>query len=413
MGKLLINIKSIYGIANDPIVKRGKEMDTTKSIHNAWLLTEGERISDFGEMKNVPENGIHEIIDLKGKTLLPTFCDSHTHLVFAAPRDKEFDDRIKGLSYEEIAKRGGGILNSVKMLRKMSENDLFDAARERLKRVIEMGTGAIEIKSGYGLDIESELKMLRVIKRLKNLNWIPVKSTFLGAHAIPEELHGRKNDYIKLVSEEMLPAIAKENLADYIDIFCESGYFDLDDTKLILERGMKFGLRGKIHVNQFNILGGVEAGVNHNALSVDHLEHLEENDIRSLQKGNTIATLLPSCSFFLGIPYAPANQLIDSGISVALASDFNPGSTPGGNMSFVWSLACIKMKMTIEKAFNALTINGAAAMELEKLTGSITKGHLANFIITMDIPSLSYIPYTFSDSAIHKVMINGKWFQGN
>lgn len=413
MGKLLINIKSIYGIAKSPTVKREIEMDKTEFIHNAWLLTEGERISDYGMMENIPENGEHEIIDLTGKMILPAFCDSHTHLVFAGPRDKEFDDRIRGLSYEEIAQRGGGILNSVKVLRKMSEDDLFNAARERLKRVIEMGTGAIEIKSGYGLDLESELKMLRVIKRLKNLNWIPVKSTFLGAHAIPEEFLGRKSDYIKKVSEVMLPEIAKENLADYIDIFCESGYFDVEDTNIILKSGEKFGLRGKIHVNQFNVLNGVEVAVNHNALSVDHLEYVEENDITSLKNGKTIACLLPSCSFFLGIPYSPANLLIDSGIPVALASDFNPGSTPGGNMSFVWSLACIKMKMTTERAFNALTINGAAAMELENHTGSITKGHLANLIVTKDIPSLSYIPYTFSDSSIHKVMINGKWFQGD
>lgn len=413
MGKLLINIKSIFGLAEEPEVKRGREMDTIEAIHNAWLLTEGERISDFGKMENIPELSGHDVIDLKGKILLPAFCDSHTHLVFAGSRDKEFDDRIKGLSYEEIAERGGGILNSVKLLRKMSEDDLFNAAKERLKRVIEMGTGAIEIKSGYGLDVESELKMLRVIKRLKNLNWIPVKSTFLGAHAIPEEFLGRKNNYVKKVSEEMLPEIAKENLADYIDIFCESGYFDVEDTNLILERGIKYGLKGKIHVNQFNVLNGIEAAVKHKALSVDHLEYVEENDIRSLQKGKTIACLLPSCSFFLGIPYAPANHLIDSGISVALASDFNPGSTPGGNMSFVWSLACIKMKMTAERAFNALTINGAAAIELEKQTGSITKGHLANMIVTKDIPSLSYIPYTFSDSCIYKVMIKGKWFPGD
>lgn len=411
MGTVLHNIQSVFGLAEEQLeVKKGKELDHIEQLDNAWILIEGDRIADYGSMSaGLPEG--HENIDCSGRMVLPTYCDSHTHLVFAAPRDGEFEDRIKGLSYEEIAKRGGGILNSAEKLRSMSEEELFNAAKDRLANMIRLGTGAIEIKSGYGLSMESELKMLRVIRRLKELDWIPIKATFLGAHAIPAEFKNRKDDYINYVCEDILPEVAKEGLADYIDIFCESGYFDVEDTDRVLKKGADYGLKGKIHVNQFNVLGAVKTGTDHGAVSVDHLEYLEEDDIRALQGSSTIATALPSCSFFLGIPYTPIRELINANIPVALASDFNPGSTPSGNMSFVWSLACIKMKMTPVEALNAITINGAAAMELSDGAGSISKGGKANLILTKKIPSLSYIPYSFGERQIHKVMINGAFFE--
>ncbi len=411
MGKLLTNIRSLYGILDsDILVKRGSEISEMNSINNAWLLIEGEEIVNFGEMSSLPNTQDHDVTDLSGRMVLPAFCDSHSHLVFAEARDREFEDRIKGLTYEEIAKRGGGILNSAEKLQNMSEDELFEKAKIRLSEVIKLGTGAIEIKSGYGLNTDAELKMLRVIRRLKELNWIPIKSTFLGAHALPSEYKNDKEGYIKMVGEKMLPEVSKEKLANYIDIFCESGYFDVQDTDYILKKGLEYGLKGKIHVNQFTVLGGVKAGVDNQAISVDHLEYMSEDDIKVLQNSDTIATLLPSCSFFLSIPYGPARQLIEANLPLALATDYNPGSTPSGNMSFVWSLACIIMKMTPAEALNALTINGAAAMELSSSVGSISKGKLANLIVTNEISSLAFIPYSFGDNQIDKVMMKGNWF---
>ncbi len=410
MGILLKNIKSLYGTdENDIRIRKGKEMDEIGQIDNAWILVEGHDIADYGEMSACPAEDGHETVDLTGKMVIPAFCDSHTHIVFAGPRDGEFEDRIKGLSYEEIARRGGGILNSARKLSEMSEDELFEQSKERLHQVMQTGTGAIEIKSGYGLSMEAELKMLRVIKRLKELNWLPIKSTFLGAHALPLEYKDRKDDYMKLVGEEILPVVASESLADYIDIFCETGYFDVKETEYILDKGLEYGLKGKIHVNQFTVLGGVKAGVDKGAVSVDHLEYVDEKDIEALKDSQTIPTLLPSCSFFLGIPYGPAKEMMQSNLPLALATDYNPGSTPSGNMNFVWSLACVIMKMTPTEALNALTINGAAAMELSDTTGSITKGKLASLIVTKNIPSLAFIPYSFADNQIDRVMVQGKW----
>ncbi|MEQ8324505.1 MAG: imidazolonepropionase [Vicingaceae bacterium] len=407
MRHLFTNIKTLFGIdQGNKKALRGEEMSRLDRLDNAWLMTEDGKIKDFGDMSEVPEVSI--VTDLSDRFVLPSFCDSHSHLVYAAPRDGEFVDRIKGLSYKEIALRGGGILNSANKLRGMSEDDLFERSKFRLKQVIEMGTGAMEIKSGYGLDLKSELKMLRVIRRLRELEWIPIKSTFLAAHAVPAEYTGRKSEYIDMVVNHLLPEVAREGLADFVDVFCEKGYFDLDDTRRIVDKGSDFGLKAKIHVNQFNIIGGVPLAVEKNALSVDHLEIADEKDIAALSNGDCIATLLPSCSFFLSIPYSPARKLLQANIPLALASDFNPGSTPSGNMAFVASLACIKLGMLPEEAFNAATINGAFAMELAKEVGSIKKGKKANFIVTKKLPSLAYLPYSFGENHIEKIVINGK-----
>ncbi|MCL4121846.1 UNVERIFIED_CONTAM: hypothetical protein GTU68_022413 [Idotea baltica] len=348
-----------------------------------------------------------QVIDATGKIVLPTWCDSHTHIVFAGHREQEFVDRINGLSYEDIAKRGGGILNSAEKLQNTSEDNLYQQSIKRVHEVMKLGTGAIEIKSGYGLTVDAELKMLRVIKRIKRDFPIKVKATFLGAHALPQEYKNNKEAYLELIINEMLPQIAKEELAHFIDIFCEIGYFDLEDTERILSAGKTYGLKPKIHVNQFNAFGGVALGVKHNALSVDHLEELNADDIQALKGSNTMPVALPSCSYFLSIPYTPARQLIDAGLPLALATDYNPGSTPSGNMNFVLSTACIKMKMTPEEAINAATINGAYAMGISNLYGSITKGKKANLIITKAIPSYNYLPYAFGDNHIDSVLING------
>jgi imidazolonepropionase len=340
--------------------------------------------------------------------VLPTWCDSHTHIVYAGNREQEFVDRINGLSYEDIANRGGGILNSAEKLQNTSEDDLYLQSAERLKNVIKLGTGAIEIKSGYGLTIEAELKMLRVIKRLKKDFPIKVRATLLAAHAIPKEYKNNKTAFVDLVINKMIPEVANERLATYIDVFCEKGYFDLEDTERILKAGKEHGLIPKIHVNQFNAFGGVGVGVKYQALSVDHLEELTQVDIDVLKNSKTIAVALPSCSYFLSIPYTPARQIIDAGLPLALATDYNPGSTPSGNMNFVISTACIKMKMTPEEAINAATINGAYAMGIGSMYGSITKGKKANLIITKQIPSYAYIPYAFGDNHIDNIIINGQ-----
>ncbi len=382
-----------------------KELPTIK---NAWLLIENDEIANYGPMENFPEIRADETIDATGKIVMPTWCDSHTHIVYAGNREQEFADRINGLSYEEIANRGGGILNSAKTLQETPEDEVYEQSAKRLEEVIKLGTGAVEIKSGYGLTEEAELKMLRVIKKLRKNYDLPVKSTFLGAHAIPKNYKNDPDAYMDIVINDILPKVAEQKLAEYIDIFCEKGYFSIQDTHKLLSAAKKFGLKPKIHVNQFNAIGGVKAGVEHDALSVDHLEVMNEEDIEVLKGSNTMPVALPSCSLFLSIPYTPARRILDAGLPLALATDFNPGSTPSGNMNLVVSLACIKMKMTPEEAINAATINGAYAMELSETHGSITKGKKANFIITKEIPSYTYLPYAFGSNSIESVFINGK-----
>lgn len=407
---LLKNIKEIVQLRTSNAILKGKEMAELPTLKNAWLWIEGDNIKDFGGMDSCPEDHSVESLDLEGQIVLPAWCDSHTHLVFAGSRENEFVMRLKGKSYEEIANAGGGILNSAKKLQHTSEEELFESAWQRLKDLIRLGTGAIEIKSGYGLSPEAELKMLRVIKQLKEKSPIPIKSTFLGAHSYPTEFKQNHQAYIDSIINEMLPQIAKEGLADYIDAFCEKVAFSVEETEQIIKAGKKYGLKAKVHTNQFNCMGGIELCVENDALSVDHLEVLNEEEIQCLQQSNTIATLLPSAPFFLSDPYQPARALLDANIAVALASDFNPGSSPSGNMNLVLSLACIKLKMTPEEAINASTLNGAHAIELAENYGSIGKGKKANLIITKKIPSIGYIPYAFGSNLIDKVFINGQQF---
>ncbi|WP_298238342.1 imidazolonepropionase [uncultured Algibacter sp.] len=409
MRLLIINIKELLQIRDITIIKvSGKKMKELPTIKNAFLLLENDIIIDYGNMNDCPDVTKENTIDATGRLVLPTWCDSHTHIVYAGNREQEFVDRINGLSYEEIANRGGGILNSAEKLQNTTEDELYKQSLERVQNVVKLGTGAIEIKSGYGLTVESELKMLRVIKRLKENTAIKIKATFLGAHAIPKAFKGNTNGYIDLIINDMLPIIAKENLAEYIDVFCEKGYFSLENTERIMAVGKKHGLIPKIHVNQFNTFGGVELAVRYGALSVDHLEELSESDVVALKESDTIPVALPSCSYFLSIPYTPARKLIDAGLPLALATDYNPGSTPSGNMNFVISTACIKMKMTPEETINAATINGAYAMGISENYGSITKGKKANIIITKEVPSYNYLPYAFGENHIDKVIINGK-----
>ncbi|SDR67221.1 imidazolonepropionase [Christiangramia echinicola] len=409
MNLLITNIKELLQVREPNILKvSGSEMKELPTIKNAWLLIEGNKIADYGSMENIPEIAADETIDATGKIVLPTWCDSHTHIVYAGNRELEFADRINGLSYEEIANRGGGILNSAKTLQDTPEDEVYDQSAKRLEEVMKLGTGGVEIKSGYGLTEEAELKMLRVIRKLRENYDLPVKSTFLGAHAIPKNYKNDPDAYMDLVINEILPEVAKEDLAQYIDIFCEKGYFSLDDTHRLLSAAREYGLKPKIHVNQFNAIGGVKAGVEHDALSVDHLEVMNDEDIEVLKGSQTMPVALPSCSLFLSIPYTPARRILEAGLPLALATDFNPGSTPSGNMNLVVSLACIKMKMTPEEAINAATINGAYAMELSETHGSITKGKFANFIITKEIPSYTFLPYAFGTNSIESVYINGK-----
>ncbi len=412
MKLLFTNIKELLQVRENPVKKvSGAEMKELPTLKNAWLLVEDDEISDFGNMDKLPEINADEVIDASGKIILPSWCDSHTHIVYAGNREQEFVDRINGLSYEEIANRGGGILNSAKTLQETSEEELYRQSAERLEEVIALGTGAVEIKSGYGLTEEAELKMLRVIKKLKENYDLPIKATFLGAHALPKEYKEKPSAYLDLVIGEILPKVAEQNLAEYIDIFCEKGYFSVEDTNRLLSAAEKFGLRPKIHVNQFNAIGGIQAAVNHNALSVDHLEVMNPEDIESLKGSDTMPVAVPSCSLFLSIPYTPAREIINAGLPLALATDFNPGSTPSGNMNLVVSLACIKMKMTPEEAINAATINGAYAMDLSETHGSISRGKKANFIITKNIPSYAFLPYAFGTNSIESVYLNGKKFK--
>lgn len=409
MTHLFINIKELIQVREASVKKvSGKEMNILPTIKNAFLIIKNGLIFDFGKMSNLEEYSFDKKTDCTGKMILPAWCDSHTHIVYAGNREQEFVDRINGLSYEEIANNGGGILNSTEKIKATSEENLYNESAKRLEEVIALGTGAIEIKSGYGLTVSSELKMLRVIKKLKENYDIPIKATFLGAHAIPTEFKNNKQEYLNLIIDEMLPEIAKENLADFIDIFCELGYFSVDDTDKILSAGKKYGLTPKTHVNQFNSIGGIDISIKHKALTVDHLEVLSDYDLEALKVSETMPVALPSCSYFLSIPYAPVRKLIDNGLAIALASDYNPGSSPSGNMNFVVATACIKMKMTPNEAINAATINGAHAMNLNEEMGSITKGKLANFFITKEIPSYNVIPYNFGNNQIQSVYIKGK-----
>jgi imidazolonepropionase len=408
MISLITNIKELLQLRSDDVEKvSGIEMNNLPTIKNAFLLLEDDLIADFGEMQNLPKIDPDIIIDAEGKIVLPAWCDSHSHIVYAENREDEFVDRIKGLSYEEIASKGGGILNSAKKLQTASEKELYQQASERIKEIMSLGTGALEIKSGYGLTVASELKMLRVIKKLANDYPIQIKATFLGAHAFPEKFKEDKEKYIDLICEVMIPEVSKENLAEFVDVFCETGYFDVSQTNRILKTAKQFGLIPKIHVNQFNSIGGVQLGVENSALSVDHLEILTTEDLDELKNSDTMPVALPACSYFLSIPYTPAREIIDAGLPLCLASDFNPGSSPSGNMNFVVATACIKMQMTPEEAINAATINGAYAMNLSKTHGSITKGKKANLIITKQIPSYNYIPYAFGSNLIETVIING------
>ena len=408
MKKLFTNIQELVQIRDSSVEKvSGKEMNILPTLKNAWLLINNEKIEDFGEMNALPEINVEKTIDLTGRIVLPTWCDSHTHLVYAGNREQEFADRISGLSYEEIANRGGGIINSAKTLENTSEEDVYEQSAQRLNEVMSLGTGAIEIKSGYGLKKEGELKLLRVIQKLKEEFDLPIKATFLGAHALPKEYKKKRKKYINYVIEEILPQVVDQKLAEYIDIFCEHGYFDVDDTNTLLAAAKKLGLQAKIHVNQFHAIGGVQAGVENGALSVDHLEVMRPEDIECLKNSKTIPVALPGCSLFLSIPYTPGREIIDAGLPLALATDYNPGSAPSGNMNLVVSLACIKMNMTPEEAINAATINGAYAMGLSTTHGSITKGKSANFIITEPIPSYAYLPYSFGSNKIASVYING------
>jgi len=409
MTTLITNIQELLQVRETSISKvSGAEMAILPTIKNAFLLIKDNVIEDFGAMDNVPEIKADKVIDAKGRVVLPTWCDSHTHIVYAGNREQEFVDRINGFTYEEIANRGGGILNSAKKLNETSEEEIYEQSRIRLEEVMHLGTGAVEIKSGYGLTVEGELKMLRVIKKLAENYPIEIKATFLGAHAFPLHYKDNKAGYIDEIITKMLPEIAQNKLADYVDVFCETGYFSVEETEKIMQAGIQFGLKPKIHVNQFNSIGGIQAGIKFKALSVDHLEIMNPEDIEALKNTETMPVALPSCSYFLSIPYTPAREMIKAGLPLALATDFNPGSTPSGNMNFVVATACIKMKMTPEEAINAATINGAYAMGISETHGSITKGKKANLILTKPISSYYQIPYAFGSNLIESVFIEGE-----
>lgn len=410
MSILITNIKSLVNVET---AKRkwvaGKDMQNLNTIENAFLLIENDIISDFGKMSDFNQDDFKgEIIDATGKMVFPSFCDSHTHLVYAGSREIEYGDKIRGLSYEEIAKRGGGILNSAKLLHNTSEESLYQQALQRINEIIGFGTGAVEIKSGYGLSVEDELKMLRVIKKLNETTPITIISTFLGAHAVPAEYKGRQDEYVDLVINEMIPQVAMGELADYIDVFCDKGFFTVEQTDRILMAGMKYGMRPKIHANELDYSGGIQVGVKYNALSVDHLEFTGDDEIKSLLESETMPTLLPGAAFFLGMVDPPVRKMIDAGLPIALASDFNPGSSPSGDMKFIMSLGTIKLRMLPEEVINASTINGAYAMGLSETHGSIAKGKIANVFITKEIPSYQFMPYAYTSKLVDQVILNGK-----
>ena len=408
MSLLFTHIKELLQTRPKSEVKvMGDAMKVLPHIKNAFLRVQGDTILDFGPMADLVIQETDEVIDVTGRIILPTWCDSHSHTVYAGDRSQEFVDRLNGLSYEDIAAKGGGILNSAQTLQNTTEDALFEQSMERVNALVQLGTGALEIKSGYGLNSEAELKMLRVIKAIKKNAPLKIKATFLGAHAVPKLFKSDKQAYIDLIINTMLPEIARQKLADFVDVFCEKGYFSVDDTEQILKAAAQYGLVPKIHVNQFNAFGGVKLGVQYKALSVDHLEILDQEDIEVLKHSDTIPVALPGCSFFLGIPYTPARKLIDAGMAVAIASDYNPGSAPSGNMNFIVSLACIKMNMTPEEAINAATLNGAYAMDISEQYGSIATAKKANLIITKKMTSYRQIPYHFGNNPIYQVMING------
>lgn len=408
---LITNIKLLVNVREENHLLRGKELAQLPCIENAYLLIEKGLIAGYGRMSELQTTSDQQqtVVDATGQFILPCWCDPHTHLVFAASREEEFVDKINGMSYADIAAKGGGILNSAKKIAATSEGELLRLAQRRLQELIQLGTGAIEIKSGYGLSAEGELKMLRVIKKLKEIAPIPVKATFLGAHTYPLAYKENHQGYIDLIIKEMLPVIAKEKLADYIDVFCETGFFSPEETETICKAGMAYGLKPKIHANQLNLSGGTQVGVKMGALSVDHLETMDDNAISVLAGSSTIGTLLPTAAFFLRMPFQPARKLIDAGCAIALASDFNPGSSPSGNMNLVVAMSCIQMKMLPEEAINAATINGAYAIGLQDEVGSVTIGKKANLILTRPIPSLAYLPYSFGSNLIDRVMISGEW----
>ena len=409
MSLLVKNIGTIAGIDESGRTRlAGEEMSRTGTLDNAWLLTDGNRIKEYGTMESLPCEEGHTVIDAKGGWLFPSFCDSHTHIVYAGSREQEFLDKINGLSYEEIAKRGGGILNSADRLHDTPEEELYRQAMERIDEIVAMGTGLVEIKSGYGLTLEDELKILRVIRRIKETAPLEVRATFLGAHAVGRAYKGRQAEYVEHVCNDMIPAVAKEGLADYVDVFCDRGFFTPEETAKIIETGANYGLRAKIHANELAVSGGVEVGVAHGALSVDHLESMGDEQIEALSGSETMPTMLPGCAFFLGIGYPPARRMIDAGLAVALASDYNPGTAPSGNMRFVVSLASIKMKMTPAEALNAATLNSACAMGESKDFGSITRDKVANFYITKPLPSLAFLPYAHQTPVITDIILKGK-----
>lgn len=406
--RIFTNISLLVNTRKGEDFIRGEELAVLPSIQNSYLVVEDDRIAEVGKMENF--HFTHDTINVsEGTIVLPCWCDSHTHLVFAGSREEEFIDKINGLTYAEIAAKGGGILNSARKLNDATEDELFNAAWKRLEEISKLGTGAVEIKSGYGLSFDGEMKMLRVIKKLKEKSTLKIKSTFLGAHTFPPEFKEDHQGYIDCIIHKMLPAIASEKLADYIDVFCEKGFYSAQETKLICEAGKEYGLKAKLHVNQLNSIGGIETGISLNALSLDHLENLNKNENKLLEKYKGSCTLLPGAAFFLRMPLPPAKDLIKAGAAITLASDYNPGSSPSGNMNFVVSLACIQMKMLPAEAINAATINGACAMEIEKDYGSIAVGKKANLIFTKPVPSLNYLPYSFGNNLIDKVMINGSF----
>lgn len=409
---LITNIRHLINVRPNTGPLRGNQLAEMPVLENAYLKIDDGRITEYGRMEDLHHFGDYRIVDAEGRSVLPAWCDSHSHLVFAASRETEFIDKLEGLSYAEIAAKGGGILNSARKLAETGEDTLFEQAQERLAKLIRLGTGALEIKSGYGLSVEAELKMLRVIRRLKEWAPIPIKATFLGAHAIPLEYRGNRQGYIDLILQEMLPAIHRENLADYIDVFCEEGFFSRAETEEICRAGIACGLKPKIHANQLHVSGGVQAGYSTGAVSVDHLETISDEEIRILGLPDApMATLLPTAAFFLRMAFPPARRLIENHAAVVLASDFNPGSSPSGNMNLVVSMSCIQMKMLPEEAINAATINGAFAMEIEEEAGSIAVGKRANLIITRPIPSVAYLPYSFGENLVEKVIINGEFFE--
>ena len=406
---LIKNIGTIVGIDESGRTRvSGKAMDEIAMLENAWLLTDGARIKDYGTMDTMPDADSYEVIDAQDGWLFPSFCDSHTHIVYAGSREQEFLDKINGLSYEEIAKRGGGILNSADRLHDTPEEELYRQAMERIDEIVAMGTGLVEIKSGYGLTLEDELKILRVIRRIRETAPLEVRATFLGAHAVGRAYRGRQSEYVEHVCNDMIPAVAAEGVADYVDVFCDRGFFTPEETAKIIETGARYGLRAKIHANELAVSGGVEVGVEHGALSVDHLESMGDEQIEALRDSGTMPTMLPGCAFFLGITYPPARKMIDAGLAVALASDYNPGTAPSGNMRFVTSLASIKMKMTPAEALNAATLNSACAMGESKDFGSITRGKMANLYITRPLPSLAFMPYAHQTPIIERVILKGK-----